>query len=230
MESELPYKEIQLTPLRKIIAARMTEAKQTIPHYRVSADINMDQLFSLREKHNAEKPNAKVSVNDYLIKAVAMTLMQCPTINSQFIEGKIHQYTQADISVVIAVDGGLSTPIIRKANTMSVEQISQQVKELAQRAQQGSLKMEEIQGGSFGVSSLGMYNVDQFDAIINPPQCGILAVGSAKQQAIVKDGVVMPARVMRVSLSLDHRVIDGAEGAEFLTVLKNQLESSELLS
>ena len=229
METTLPYQTIRLSPLRKIIAARMTEAKQTIPHYRVSADINMESLFALREQHNAERPDQKVSVNDYVIKATAMSLMQCPAINCQLVDGEIHQYQQADISIVVAVEGGLSTPILRKANTLTVEQISQQVKELAKRAQEGSLKMEEIQGGSFSLSSLGMYNVDGFDAIINPPQCGILAVGSAKEQVIVKEGEVVTARIMRVNLSLDHRVIDGAEGAEFVNDLRTRIETANII-
>ena len=225
MEPTLPYREIRLSPLRKIIAARMTEAKQSIPHYRITADIDMEAVFAARKSYNTQHPEAPISINDYVIKAAATALMQCPVINSQWVEGKVHQYHQADISIVIAVDGGLSTPIIRKANTLSLNEISTEVKALAERAKQGTLKMDEIEGGSFSISSLGMYDVDQFDAIINTPQCAILAVGSAKPKLLIKNGEAVQASVMRVSLSLDHRVIDGAVGAEFLSVFKGLLQN-----
>ena len=229
MPESTPYKVIPLTPLRKIIAARMTEAKQTIPHYRLSADIEMDALFALRKQGNTENPGHKVSINDFIIKATAMVLMECPQINIQFVEGEIHQYSQADISVVIAVEGGLSTPVIRGANTKTVAEIALEVKALAARAQNGTLKMNEIMGGSFSLSNLGMYDVDQFDAIINPPQCAILAVGSASPQPVVKNNQVAIGSVMRATLSLDHRVIDGAVGAAFLNALRDHLQSPSAL-
>ena len=219
------YQAIPLTPLRKIIAARMTEAKQTIPHYRVSTDIEMDTLLALRKKHNEKNPNDKVSVNDFIIKACATALMESPSINIQLVDDEIHQYQQADISVVIAVEGGLSTPVICNANNKTVTEIAAEVKDLSTRAQNGTLKMAEILGGTFSISNLGMYGVDQFDAIINPPQCAILAIGSAKPQPIIKDGEITVATVMRVSLSLDHRTIDGAIGAQFLSVLREQLQN-----
>jgi len=216
---------LALSPLRKIIAARMTEAKQTIPHYRVSSDIEMDALLTLRKKHNEKNPDQKASVNDFIIKACATALMENPAINIQLIDDEIHQYHQADISVVIAVKGGLSTPVIRNANNKTVAEIAEEVQALAARAQNGSLKMDEILGGTFSISNLGMYGVDQFDAIINPPQCAILAIGSAKPQPIIKDGDIAIATVMRVTLSLDHRAIDGATGAQFLGVLKEKLQN-----
>ena len=224
-----PYQTIPLTPLRKIIAARMAEAKQTIPHYRVSSDIEMDTLLALRKKHNEKNPDQKVSVNDFIIKACATALMEKPAINIQLIDDEIHQYHQADISVVIAVEGGLSTPVIRNANNKTVAEIAEEVQVLAARAQNGTLKMDEILGGTFSISNLGMYGVDQFDAIINPPQCAILAIGSAKPQPIVKDGDIAIATVMRVTLSLDHRAIDGATGAQFLDVLKEKLQNPDHL-
>ena len=229
MPESAPYKVIPLTPLRKIIAARMTEAKQTIPHYRLSADIEMDALVALRKQYNTENLDQKVSINDFIIKACAMALMECPQINIQFAEGEVHQYSQADISVVIAVEGGLSTPVIRSANTKTLAEIALEVKALAARAQEGTLKMDEIMGGSFSLSNLGMYDVDQFDAIINPPQCAILAVASAKLKPAVKDNHITIASIMRATLSLDHRVIDGVVGAEFLSVLRRFLEKPELL-
>lgn len=213
-----------LTPLRKIIAARMTEAKQVIPHYRMTADIMMDNLLALRKAYNSTGGKPKVSVNDYIIQGVAQTLTRCPALNVQFIDGEMHQYHHADIAVVMAVEGGLSTPIIRKANEKSLKEIAGEVKRLAARAQEGSLTMDDIVGGSFSVSNLGMYGVNQFDAIINPPQCAILAVGAVTEKMVVNNGEATIAQVMRVTLSLDHRVIDGAVGAVFLSSLKNALE------
>ena len=223
--SEAEYKTIPLTPLRKIIAARMTEAKQNIPHYCVSMDIEMDPLLALRKRVNADNPNIKMSVNDFVIKACANTLMDHPEINSQLIDDEIHQYYQADISVVVSVEGGLSTPVLRNANTKTVQQIAAEVRTLATRAANGQLKMNEILGGSFSISNLGMYGIDQFDAIINPPQCAILAVASAKPKPMVKNGALGISTVMRVQLSLDHRAIDGAAGSEFLSALCDQLEN-----
>ena len=225
----MAYTAVPLTPLRKIIAARMTEAKQSIPHYRVSADIDMDNLLALRQQMNTGNPEQKLSVNDFVIKACAMALMQWPAINSQFMGDETHQYTDADISVVVAVDGGLSTPVLRQANQKSLHSIAAEVKTLADRAAKGQLKMAEISGGSFSISNLGAYGVDQFDAIINPPQVAILAVSAAKQQAVVKGGVVRIKSIMRVGLSLDHRAVDGAIGAGFLEALRTLLESPEPL-
>lgn len=225
--NEAEYKTVPLTPLRKIIAARMTEAKQTIPHYRIAMDIEVDALLALRKQFNADNPDTKVSVNDFVIKACANALMENPSINIQLIDNAIHQYDQADISVVIAVEGGLSTPVIRNANDKSVQAIASEVKDLAAKAQQGGLKMDEIMGGTFSLSNLGMYGVDQFDAIINPPQCAILAVGAATPRPIIKTGKVTVATMMRVNLSLDHRAIDGATGAQFLSIFREQLQHPE---
>lgn len=226
----MAYTTVPLTPLRKIIAARMTEAKKSIPHYRVSVDIDMDNLLALRQQINTGNPEQKLSVNDFVIKACAMALMQWPALNSQFMGDEIHQYTDAEISVVVAVDGGLSTPVLRQANQKSLHSIAAEVKTLATRAAKGQLKMAEISGGSFSISNLGAYGVDQFDAIINPPQVAILAVSAAKQQAVVQNGAVQIKSIMRVSLSLDHRAVDGAAGANFLATLRTLLESPEPLS
>lgn len=227
MAAEENYKVIALTPLRKIIAARMSEAKQTIPHYRVCMDIEMDALLALRQQFNNDNPNNKVSVNDFVIKACATALMEQPALNGQFIDNEIHQYKQADISVVMAVEGGLSTPVVRNANNKTAQAIAEEVKSLSTRAQKGTLKMEEILGGSFSISNLGMFGVDQFDAIINPPQCAILSIGSASPKAVIKNGDIAIAKVMRATLSLDHRVIDGAIGAQFLSMFREQLQHPE---
>jgi len=223
------YQVLPLSPLRKIIAARMTEAKQSIPHYRISADIEMNALLTLRKEYNQKNPDDKVSVNDFIIKACATALIEIPNINIQLVDNEIHQYSQADISVVMAVEGGLSTPVIRNANNKSVQAIANEVRGLAVRAQNGTLKMDEILGGTFSISNLGMYNVDQFDAIINPPQCAILAIGSAKPQAIVKDSEIIIARVMLATLSLDHRTIDGAAGATFFSALRELVKNPKRL-
>lgn len=216
-----------LTPLRQIIAARMVEAKQTIPHYRVSMDIRMDAVIAQRKQLNADNPETKVSLNDYVIKACATALMAIPEINCQFIDDQIHQYSHADISVVVAVEGGLSTPVVRDAGNKTVQQIAAEVKALASKAAQGKLKMSEISGGTFSISNLGNYGVDQFDAIINPPQCAILAIGTATQQPVITDGKLGIATMMNATLSLDHRVIDGAVGAQFLGLVREILEIPE---
>ena len=235
-----PYRVIPLSPMRKIIAARMTDAKQSIPHFRVAAEFDMDALMALRQEVNADnatresatlssdndliKAPTKVSLNDFIIKACATALIEVPAINIQLVGNDIHRYSQADISVVVSVKDGLSTPIVRNANTKSVQDIAQEVKDLAAHAAIGKLQMDEILGGSFSVSNLGMYGIDQFDAIINPPQAAILAIGSAKPKPVVRNGTVSIATVMRVQLSLDHRAIDGAQGAEFLAALGHHIQ------
>ena len=221
------YNAVPLSPLRKIIAARMVNAKQTIPHYRISVDIEVDAMLALRQQINADQPDNKISVNDFIIKACANALMAHPEINCQLIDDEIHQYKQADIAVVVAVEGGLSTPIIFAANDKTLQDISREAKSLAIRAASGQLKTREILGGTFSISNLGGYDVDQFDAIINPPQCAILAVGSAKPKPVVKGEAIRSAMVMRVSLSLDHRAIDGAVGAKYLSCLREQLQTPE---
>ena len=213
-----------LSPLRKAIAARMVEAKQTIPHYRITMDIRMDALLALRKKLNAENPAIKLSVNDFIIKACAEALMKYPALNCQCVDNQVHYYAAADISVVVAVDGGLSTPVVRAANTKTLQQIALDVQDLAVRAKERKLKGSEIQGGTFSLSNLGSYGVDQFDAIINAPQCAILAVGRARLEPLEIQGQIKLGMVMRASLSLDHRVIDGAVGAQFLQFFREHLE------
>lgn len=227
-----PYRVISLSPLRKVIAARMTEAKRTIPHFRLVADIEMDALLKLREQINVEHPERKASINDYLIKACAVALIEHPAVNIQFVEDKIHQYQDADISVVISVESGLATPVIRAANRKSVPEIAQEVKGLSTRAAAKQLRMDEILGGSFSISNLGSYGVDQFDAIINPPQCAILAVGRAKPRLVVsQQGEPCVRTMLRATLSVDHRTIDGATGGLFLASLRAALEQpAELVS
>lgn len=224
------YTVVPLTALRRAIATRMAESSRTVPHFRVVVDIEMDALFGLRDRVNLDRGDIKVSINDCVIKACASTLMSHPEVNVQLIDNEIHQYKQADISVVIAVDGGLATPVIRAAEAKSVQDIAVEIRALAARAAARQLKMEDILGGSFSVSNLGSYGVDQFDAIINPPQCAILAVGAARPRPLAsRDGAIRVAQVMRASLSLDHRVIDGATAAAFLATLRQTLEKPDVL-
>ena len=233
MADSTSYEIIKLSPLRKIIAARMTEAKQTIPHFRVCTTVEMDSLLSLRNHHNTENPDRKISVNDFIVKAGANALMAVPEMNIQFVEGEIHRYRQADISVVIAVEGGLSTPVVRAAEQKSIYDISAEIKDFANRAKLGQIKLPEITGGTFSISNLGMYNIDQFDAIINPPQGAILAVAGTKPRvvsAIENDRQDFRiSHCVKLSLSLDHRVLDGAVGAQFMNALREQLMRPEKL-
>jgi pyruvate dehydrogenase E2 component (dihydrolipoamide acetyltransferase) len=219
------YTVAALSPMRKVIAARMAEAKRTIPHFRLVADIEVDALLGLRKELRERNPDQPVSLNDLLIKACASALMEVPALNIQWADTHIHRYRAADISIVTAVEGGLSTPIVRNANLKSPWEIAREVKELTLRAANNGLRMDEILGGSFSISNLGMYGVDQFDAIINPPQCAILAIGSAKPQVVAsKEGEARVATLMKVSLSIDHRAIDGVTGAAFLTAFRRQVE------
>lgn len=225
------YVVVPMAPLRQAIAARMTEAVQTIPHFRVAAEVDVELLLAARRDFNQPRTDRPVSVNDLLIKACALALLKVPEVNVQFVDGEIHQFRHADISLVVAVNGGLVTPIVRTADTKSLADISNEAHELAERGRVGKLKMREIQGGTFTISNLGGSNVDDFDAIINPPQCAILAVGTAKQRPWVRNGNLCITNVLRVVLSLDHRVIDGATGAAFLSALAGLLrEPQQLIS
>jgi pyruvate dehydrogenase E2 component (dihydrolipoamide acetyltransferase) len=211
--------------MRKIIAARMSEAKRTIPHFRLTAQLEIHALVELRKDLLATYPEAKLSLNDLLIKACAMALIDEPAVNLQWAESEIRQYSTADIAVVVSVVGGLSTPVIWGANSKSIFDISREVKDFAARAATNTLTMKEISGGSFSISNLGMFGVDQFDAIINPPQCAILAVGAAKTRATMNEkNKRHVATRLTVTLSCDHRAIDGAAGAKFLSALRARVE------
>jgi pyruvate dehydrogenase E2 component (dihydrolipoamide acetyltransferase) len=225
------YTVRKLSPIRKIIAARMTEATQTIPHFRLTSEIELDSLISTRKALRERNPEANLSLNDLLIKACAMALMDVPAVNIQWIDGEIREFSSADISVVTALKDGLATPIVRNADKKSVWDIAREVKDLGALAAKNALKMNEVFGGSFSISNLGMFGIDQFDAIINSPQCAILAVGVAKPRLVVDaDGERRVATVMRATLSIDHRALDGAIGAKFLTALKSRLEKPASLS
>jgi pyruvate dehydrogenase E2 component (dihydrolipoamide acetyltransferase) len=224
------YTVMPLSPIRKVIAARMIEANQTVPHFRLCADIEIDALLGLRAELRDHRPDEKLSLNDFLIKGCAAALMDTPAINIQWVDGAIHRYHTADISVITALEDGISTPILRRAECKSIWEISREVKELTGRAARSLLTVDEVFGGSFSISNLGMYGVDQFDAIINPPQCAILAVGVAKPRLVASpSGETATATVVRVTLSLDHRALDGAIGAAFLSTLRTGLEHPDEL-
>ncbi len=228
----VPYEEARLSGMRKIIAKRLTHAKQTVPHFYLTVDAEIDRLLELRKRLNAklaDEGNAKdkttkISVNDFIIRAVAVALMKVPDANVQFGGDVMYRFSRADISVAVATPGGLITPVIRGAETKGLAEISAEVKDLAARAQEGKLAPEEYQGGTFSISNLGMFGVKEFSAVINPPQGAILAVGAGEPRAIVRHGAIQSATVMSMTLSCDHRAIDGAVGAKFLGVLKGYLE------
>ena len=214
-----------LTTMRKTIARRMSEAKREAPHFYLTMDCELDALLALRKDLNAQADGAfKLSVNDLVIKATAVALMKVPDANVGYGDEGIRHYKSADISVAVASERGLITPVIRNANGKGLEAISKEMRELAEKANAGKLMPEEYQGGSFSISNLGMYGVKQFDAVINIPQACILAVGAGEQRAVVKDGALAIAVVMSVTLSVDHRAVDGAVGARFLAAFRGLLE------
>jgi pyruvate dehydrogenase E2 component (dihydrolipoamide acetyltransferase) len=224
-----PHKKIPNSSMRKIIAKRLAESKQTVPHFYLTSHMEIDALLKLRADLNAKSPkdgpnSFKLSVNDLIIKACAVALRRHPNVNSTYTESDIIQYDDVDISVAVAIPDGLITPIIRKADQLGLAAISAAMKDLGQRAKSGKLKPEEFQGGGFSISNLGMFGIPEFSAIINPPQSAILAVGAGEQRAVVKNGALAIATMLTVTLSCDHRVVDGAAGAEFLATLKTIVE------
>ncbi|MCP5380766.1 MAG: pyruvate dehydrogenase complex dihydrolipoamide acetyltransferase [Kordiimonadaceae bacterium] len=224
LEGDAPYEVVKLSNMRKTIAKRLSESKQTVPHFYLSVDIELDTLLAARKQLNAMSDDFKISVNDFVIKACAAALMKVPEANVQYLGDVMHQFKRADISVAVAIDGGLITPVVRGADQKGLRQISEETKDLAKRAHEGKLAPEEYAGGTFSISNMGMMGVKQFDAVINPPQAAILAVGAGEQRPVVKNGELAVATVMTVTLSCDHRAIDGAVGAAFLAALKTFLE------
>ena len=215
--------------MRKVIAKRLLESKQTVPHFYLTQNIEIDALLKLRADLNAKSPKEgpsafKLSVNDLVIKACALALRRHPQVNSTFTEEAILQYDDVDISIAVAIPDGLITPIIRKADLQGLAAISNSMKDLGARAKAGKLKPEEFQGGGFSISNLGMFGIPEFSAIINPPQSAILAVGAGEKRAVVKGDAIVIANMMTVTLSCDHRVVDGALGAQFLATLKSIIE------
>ncbi|MBB2198266.1 pyruvate dehydrogenase complex dihydrolipoamide acetyltransferase [Gluconacetobacter sp. 1c LMG 22058] len=227
---DVPHTAVPNSSVRKVIARRLTEAKSTIPHFYVAMDVELDALLALRAQLNASSPAEgpgafKLSVNDLLIKAVAVTLRRVPKVNASYTEDATILYDDVDVSVAVSVPDGLITPIIRNADRKSLSQISNEAKELIARARAGKLKPQEFQGGSFSISNMGMYGVKEFSAIINPPQAAILAIAAGEKRAVVKGDALAIATVMTVTLSVDHRVVDGALAAEWVAAFRSVVES-----
>jgi pyruvate dehydrogenase E2 component (dihydrolipoamide acetyltransferase) len=222
------YEEVTLNGMRKTIAARLTEAKQTVPHFYLRRDIQLDALMAFRSQLNKqlEPRNIKLSVNDFIIKACALALQQVPDANAVWAGDKVLKLKPSDVAVAVAIEGGLFTPVLQDAEMKSLSALSAEMKDLAGRARDRKLAPHEYQGGSFAISNLGMFGIDNFDAVINPPHGAILAVGAGTKKPVVNgDGELAIAMVMSVTLSVDHRVIDGALGAELLNAIKANLEA-----
>ena len=220
-ESEL----VPHTNMRKVIARRLLESKQTIPHFYLTVDCEIDRLLAMRKELNdRDGADYKISVNDFVIRAAALALRKTPDANASWSDDAMIRYGSVDISVAVAIDAGLITPIVRNADHKGLADISAEMKDLATRAREGKLAPEEYQGGTFSISNLGMFGVREFSAIINPPQSAILAVGAGEQRPVVKDGALSVATMMTCTLSCDHRVVDGALGAQLLGVFKNFVE------
>lgn len=218
------FSDVPLTQIRKTIAKRLSQSIGPIPTFYLTTEVDMSRVWEARTALNATG-DTKVSFNDIIIKATALALKQHPACNAWWQDDHIRYWNEVHISMAVAIEDGLITPVIRDADLKSMRQIGVEAKELAGRARDRKLKPEEYTGGTFSVSNLGMFDIDQFTAIINPPECGILAIGSITDQPVVKDGQVVPGKRMRLTMSCDHRVIDGATGAAFLKTLKQMLEN-----
>jgi len=228
MFADRTYEVVELDGMRKTIAARLTEAKQTIPHFYLRRSVQLDALLAFRETLNMqlESRSIKLSVNDFIIKACALALQQVPDANAVWAGDRIFRLKPSDVAVAVAIEGGLFTPVLRDAHQKSISTLSAEMKDLAARARTRKLAPHEYQGGSFAISNLGMFGIENFDAVINPPHGSILAVGAGlKTPVVAKDGTITVATVMSMTLSVDHRVIDGALGAEFLKAIIENLEN-----
>lgn len=223
------YTEVPHSTMRRVIAKRLAESKRDAPHFYVSMDCQVDRLLALRAELNGRAPKDgpgafKLSVNDFVIRAMALALRKVPAANASWTESAIRLYHAVDVSVAVAIPGGLITPVIRAADQKGLSTISNEMKSLAEKARAGKLAPEEYQGGTVSLSNLGMFGVREFAAVINPPQGCIMAVGVAEQRPVVKDGALAIATVMTCTLSVDHRVVDGVVGAEFLAAFKALVE------
>jgi pyruvate dehydrogenase E2 component (dihydrolipoamide acetyltransferase) len=226
--ADRPFEEVKLDGMRKTIAARLTEAKQSVPHFYLRRDINLDALLKFRSQLNKQLDprGVKLSVNDFIIKACALALQQEPEANAVWAGDRTLKFEKSDVAVAVAIEGGLFTPVLRDAEMKSLSALSAEMKDLAGRARERKLAPHEYQGGSFAISNLGMFGIDNFDAIINPPHAAILAVGAGTKKPIVgADGELTVGTVMSTTLSVDHRVIDGALGANLLNAIKDNLEN-----
>lgn len=225
VEGAAPYREEQVSTMRATIARRLVTSIGPVPHFFLTSEIEMDKAAELRRQLNELDPENKISINDLIIKIAAVSLMQHPAVNASFQDKTIRYYGRADIGVAVAIEDGLITPVVRGADSKSVGQIAREVRELAERARSRKLKPEEYTGATFSVSNLGMFGIDEFTAVINPPEAAILAVGAMTPKPVVREGQVAVRQLMRVTMSCDHRVVDGATGAKFLQTFKKILEN-----
>lgn len=224
------FRDEATSKMRQIIAERLTASTQNVPHFYLTVEIEMDSVLALRKQINATVSEAeKISVNDIIVKAVAMSLVKHAWVNASFQNNSVRFYEDADISIAVAIEDGLITPVVRAANKKGLLAISAEIKELASRAKAKKLQPEEYTGGTFSISNLGMFGIEQFTAIINPPEAGILAVGGANEKAVVRNGEIVIRSMMNVTMSCDHRVIDGATGAKFLQTFKQMLETPAMM-
>jgi pyruvate dehydrogenase E2 component (dihydrolipoamide acetyltransferase) len=219
------YRDEPATQIRQTIAKRLVTSIGPVPHFFLTVDIEMDRAAEMRESIKALDPDLKISINDIIIKVTAAALLQHPQVNASFQDKFIRYYEHADIGVAVAIEDGLITPVVRAADQKSLSQIAAEVRELAERARSKKLKPEEYTGATFSISNLGMFGIDEFTAVINPPEGGILAVGAMTPKPVVRDNQVVVRQMMRVTMSCDHRVIDGATGAKFLQTFKKMLEN-----
>jgi pyruvate dehydrogenase E2 component (dihydrolipoamide acetyltransferase) len=225
------FSDAEISNMRKVIAKRLQQSKHQIPHYYLTVECNMDSIMKLRKEINTtyEKEGVKLSVNDFIIKATALASRRVPECNSAWMDTHIRQFHSCDVSVAVDTGKGLITPIVTGAESRGLADISETVRELAGRAKEGRLQPHEFQGGTITVSNLGMFGINQFTAIINPPQACILAVGATEKRVVVKGGEAAVANVMRVTMSCDHRVVDGAVGAQWLQHFKKFMENPQAM-
>jgi len=223
--SASPYRDEPASEIRRTIARRLVTSIGPVPHFFLTSEIEMDRAVEMRRGINALDPDLKISINDIIIKVVASALIQHPAVNASFQDKFIRYYEHADVGVAVAIEDGLITPVIRSADQKSLSQIAGEVRELAERARSRKLKPEEYTGATFSVSNLGMFGIDEFTAVINPPEGGILAIGAVTPKPVVRDNEIVVRQIMRVTMSCDHRVIDGATGAKFLQTVKKILEN-----
>lgn len=227
--AQAAFSDTPHTNMRRTIARRLTESKSTVPHFYLTVECRMDNLIALRTEINTTA-QVKISVNDFIVLAAARALRDVPKMNVSWTEAAIREYHQVDISIAVSTQAGLITPILRNVNSKSLSQISFEIRALADRSKQGQLRPDEFQGGSFSISNLGMYGVDEFAAIINPPQAAILAVGAVKAQPVVNSsGVIEAGQIMRCTLSVDHRAVDGALAATWLAAFRRYIESPSMM-
>jgi len=223
--SASPYRDEPASEIRRTIARRLVTSIGPVPHFFLTSELEMDRAVEMRRAINALDPDLKISINDIIIKVVANSLIQHPAVNASFQDKFIRYYEHADVGVAVAIEDGLITPVIRSADQKSLSQIAGEVRELAERARSRKLKPDEYTGATFSVSNLGMFGIDEFTAVINPPEGGILAIGAVTPKPVVRDNEIVIRQIMRVTMSCDHRVIDGATGAKFLQTVKKILEN-----